>query len=100
MNYLMRRPPRPINFSRLSNAEFDAITDAQLDTMSERDLEGYTANLQRRSKQTADEINNHLKMVKAATNAFGRPLGPERTTEEKAELNALFREEKAQAQGK
>ena len=90
MNYLMRRPPRPINFSRLSNEEFDAITDAQLDTMSERDLEGYTANLQRRSNQTQREIEKQLKSVNKVSNRLGEPFGPQLTPEEEAEIDELF----------
>lgn len=91
MNYLTGRQP-PINFSRLSDEEFDAITDAQLDSMTDAELKAYTARLQSRSNQTHREIAGHLQSVKAAGNAFGRPLGPNPSPEDEEELDALFAE--------
>ena len=95
MNYVLRRPLPPINFSRLSNADFYAITEAQLDNMTVAEIEAYQANINRRSKQTIGEINKHMNIVNAAKNALGRPLGPKRTAEDDEELDRLFAEEEA-----
>jgi len=98
MNYVLRRPPPPINFSRLSDEQIYSIPDSEFDTMTDEELEAYSANLQRRSNRTAAEVARHVTIVNAAREALGRPLGPEPTEEDMKELDKMFEQAQAQAQ--
>ena len=95
MNYVLRRPPPPINFSKLSDEQMYSISDSEFDNMTVAELEAYQANINRRSNQTTGQIAKHMNNVNAAMKALGRPLGPERTAEDDEELDRLFAKEAA-----
>jgi hypothetical protein len=82
---MMGYKPPPINFAALTDEQFHAITQAQLDELSDVELEAYRLDLERRAAITGEQIENHLEVYPPGFN-FQAALAEQQRASERQEM--------------